>query len=187
MRFQFRILTLLFLCAGAVSGQDRVSQEKVRAVMIPRQVGLVTIAYQPDCPLHFENVKFLAGVNGGGLTSYDLRNSGTKPIRKITIGDSRGSKWSWNVASQHGPIFPGQLFPRSDEDWIEVVPLTDELRDKLKLRGPLKGLLVLMVIRVDFMDGTFYDDELVYGAMRSYIDDVQTKVERLEYMKNKPK
>jgi hypothetical protein len=63
MRLQFRILTLLFLCASAVSGQDRASQEKVRAVMIPRQVGLVTLAFQPDCALHFENVKFLAGVN----------------------------------------------------------------------------------------------------------------------------
>ena len=187
MRFQFSILTLLFLYASAVNGQSGISEEKVRAVMIPRQVSLVTIAYQPDCPLHFEDVKFLAGVNGGGLTSYDLRNSGTKPIRKITIGDSRGSRWTWDVASEHGPVLAGQLFPRSKEDWIEVIPMTSELRDKLKLQGPMQNVLILMVIRVEFMDGTFYDDEPTYKAMQSYMDDVQAKLDRLKYQKNTEK
>ena len=51
----------------------------------------------------------------------------------------------------------------------------------------MKGLVVLMVIRVEFTDGTVYDDEKVFKSMVAYIDDVQAKLDRLEYLKNKLK
>jgi len=45
-----------------------------------------------------------------------------------------------------------------------------------KLQRPMQGLLVLMVIRVEFTDDTVCDDEAVYKAMGSYIDDLQSKL-----------
>ena len=191
MRSQFKseVFLCLCLCVGTVVGQDLSSQEKEKFVMAPREVVLVAVAYQPDCPLQFEKVSLLAGVKGGGLTSYDLRNRGTKSIRALTVGDSTGDRLSWDVARYHGPVPPGELVPLGEggEDWIQIVPLTKELREKLKLQGPMQGLLVLMVIRVEFTDGTVYEDEAVYKAMRSYMDDLQSKLNLLESFKNKPK
>ena len=180
------IVTLSVVLFGATSVcAQQASQPKIRAVEIPREVSLVSGAYQPNCPLQFENAKFLAGVEGGGLTAYDLRNRGTKPIGRISIGDSTGSRWSWDVAKEHGPVMPGQLVPPwSAEDWIQTVPLTDELREKLKLRPPMKGVLVLMVIRVEFTDGTVYDDEPVFLALQSYFEHVGSELLRAEL--NKP-
>jgi hypothetical protein len=58
--------------------------------------------------------------------------------------------------------------------------LTDELRKKLKLQPPMKGVLVLMVIRVEFTDGSLYDDEPVFLALTSYFQELGNKAERSE-------
>ena len=186
MRFRFHpeVLSCLLFLVGTVVAQEPPSEAKF--VTVPREVGLVTVAYQPDCPLRFERVSFLAGIEGGGTTTYDLRNSGKKSIRAFAVGDSIGHRLSWDGARVRGPVTPGELVPL-DGDWVQTVPLTSELRQKLKLQEPMKGLVVLMVIRVEFTDGTVYDDEKVFKAMVSYIDDVQAKLDRLEYLKNKPK
>lgn len=185
-QFQFAILFGVFLCAGTVVGQQSSFERKEKFVRVPREVGLVTVAYQPDCPLQFENVRFLAGVNGGGMTSEDLRNRGTKSIQAFTVGDSNGNRWGWNSRNK-GPVGPGELVPQEGADWIQIVPLTKNLREKLKLQGPMQGMVVLMVIRVEFTDGTVYDDEAVYKAMRSYVDDLQSKLTSLEVIKNRAK
>ena len=184
MRFEFpfAVVFCLFLCVGTLTGQVSSSEDKEKFVMVPREVGLVVIAYQPDCPLQFEKVKLLAGVKGGGITSEELRNSGTKPIKAFTLGDSTGSTWGWN-SRYDGPVGPGELVPHNGEGSAQVVPLTDELREKLKLKGPMQGLMVLMVRRVEFTDGTVYDDEATYKAMVAYMDDLQSKLTLLESLK----
>jgi hypothetical protein len=188
MRFQFQcgVLLCLLFCVGTVTGQQSSSQEKMKVVMVPRAIGLVTVAYQPDCPLQFENVSLLGALEGGGITNYDLRNRGTKSIRSFTVGESTGSTWGWD-SRYHGPVPPGELVPQGGENWIQIVPLTKELREKLKLQGPMQGMLVLMITRVEFTDGTVYEDEAVYKAMRSYMDDLQSKLSLLESLKNKTK
>ncbi len=180
--------TLLLFGSLAAAGQQSPSEERIKTVVIPRESALVTVASQPGCPLQFENVRFLAGVEGGGLTSYDLRNRANKAIRTFKVGDSTGSTFTWDPKGDNrpGPITPGQLVPWG-EDSKEIVPLTDELRDKLKLKGSMQGMLVLMVIRVEFVDGTSYDDETVYKAMKTYMDDLQSKLNRLAYLEHQGK
>jgi len=70
---------------------------------------------------------------------------------------------------------------------VEVVPLTKELRQKLELQGPMRATVVLMVIRVEFTDGTVFDDEAVYNALCAFLEDLQFKLERLEYLEKKRK
>ena len=186
--FHFEVLLFLALCAGSAMGQQPSAEEEF--VMVPREVGLVTVAYQLDCPLVFENVRFLAGVKGGGVTSYDLRNRGTKSIRAFKVADSIGSTLSWDVARYRSPVPPGELVPLAEpgKDSSKIVPLTSELREKLKLQGPMQGVVVgLMVVRVEFTDGTIYDDEIAFKAMRSYMDETQGKLNLLESLKKKSK
>ena len=67
MRFHLGLLVVAVL-VGTATGRDTMAQGRLQAVDIPREGGLPVVAVQPDCPLQFENVKFLAGVGGGGLT-----------------------------------------------------------------------------------------------------------------------
>jgi hypothetical protein len=179
------ILLAVLVIAKSICGQEP-SNGKVRAVVVPREIGLISVAYQPNCPLKFENAKLLAGINGGSIRDYRIRNIGTKPIKSITIGDSTGNVWSWDVAKDHGPILPGRLVPPwSKDNWVTVIPLTSELRERLNLQGSMKGIVVLMVIRVEFMDRTRYDDERVFNALRDYLDDVQEKLYRQATLEQK--
>lgn len=184
MRVRMSLVSLALFCFCVVGyAQNGRTRAKERFVVVPGEIALPTVAYQPDCPLQFENVKLLAGLDGGTLESYNLRNRGNKPIQSITVGDSTGNRWSWDVAKEHGPIMPAQLVPPwSKSDWIELVPLTDELRVKLKLSGGMKGLRVLMVIHAEFTDGTSFDDEVLYNALTAYVESMQNKLDRLEYL-----
>jgi hypothetical protein len=179
------LVVLMSVSATSLHSQEP-SKEKIRAVVVPREVGLISVAYQPDCPLRFENARLFAGVEGGSLKDYRIRNIGKKPIKSITIGDSSGNTWSWDVAKERGPILPGRLFPRwSKENSVELVPLTNDLRARLNLQGPMRGVVVLMVIRVEFMDGSRYDDEKAFNALRQYLDDVQEKLYKLATLEQK--
>jgi hypothetical protein len=60
-QFWFEFSLFLFLCVGRVMAQQASSEDKSKFVIVPREVGLVTIAYQPDCPLQFEKVSFWLG------------------------------------------------------------------------------------------------------------------------------
>ncbi|MEK6337749.1 MAG: hypothetical protein AABM67_22750 [Acidobacteriota bacterium] len=51
----------------------------------------------------------------------------------------------------------------------------------------MRGLVVLMVIRVEFTDGTVYDDEKTYKAMVAYMKELQVTHNVQEYLKRKPK
>src|SRR6266545_848441 len=42
--------------------------------------------------------------------------------------------------------------------------------EKLKLEGPMVGLVCLMVARVEFDDGTVYSDESTYKALQAYFE-----------------
>ncbi len=73
---------------------------------------------------------------------------------------------------------PGQTVPLSSRDkQDEVVPLTEELRDKLKLRAPMKAVIVLMVTAVEFTDGTTYNDEPTQKALETYLEGLSSRAD----------
>jgi hypothetical protein len=59
------------------------------------------------------------------------------------------------------------------------VPLTDSLRKELHLDVPMLGVSVLMVVRVEFFDGTVYDDTSTFKSLQAYFKDVAIKVDRV--------
>ena len=181
----FCLLIVLFHLSTAV-GQKASVQDTQQVVIVPREHALLAIAYQPACPLQFEDVKFVAAIDGGGGTSYNLRNRSSKTISGFKIWDSIGHTIAWNLARGGEPLYPGHLVPWG-ESGIKVVPMTDSLVEKLGLKGPMQATVVLMVIRVDFADGTNWEDEAVYKATKAYKDDLQQKLYRLSYLENEKK
>jgi hypothetical protein len=172
MRYRAAFLCFMFICfVVSASGQQVERQQKRRFVVVPPEQALVTVAFQPECPLQFEEAKLLAFVEGGGAATYVIRNKGTKPIRSFTVGVP-GLKLTWSEELTKRLFMPGERIVGGGDDEIEMVPLTDELRDKLKLKGPMRGVAVFMVIRVEYADGTVYSAEPAYKALRKFSDEL---------------
>ncbi|MDT4952967.1 MAG: hypothetical protein QOJ02_1105 [Acidobacteriota bacterium] len=178
MRYIIGALFLGLACAtgGIVNGQTAIApQEKQRAVMVPPEIILPVVVSQPDCPLQFENVVLLKYLNGLGGEAYQLRNRGTKTIRSYMLA-TLTTAGTGDETTTDKSLKPGQTSPPPHEgDEVEVVRLTDELRDKLKLRGPITGVIFFMVVRVEFADGTVFSDELAYKALREYFETAAAK------------
>jgi hypothetical protein len=158
--------------AGSASAQFVESKKQKFAVVPPEQV-LLAVMPQPDCPIQFEKVRFLASVDGGGAgISFVVRNVGSKSIREFTVG---GADWTMNWSEKFTKklLLPGETaFDRNKE--IEIVPLTDDLRARLKLKGPMRAILVVMVIDVEYSDGTSYSVRDVYKALKQYSENLST-------------
>lgn len=168
-----KIFILYFIClcsVGTLSAQQVEKQEKASYVVIPREISLPVIASQPDCPVQFERVRLVRGIGKErGTVAFQLRNQGTKPVRGVSfaVAYSHGGGWmDSRPTTLAAPwIMPGELVPLGGENEVEVIiPLTEELRDKLKLRGWMQVVAVFMIVSVSFADGTTYNDEPTYKA-----------------------
>jgi hypothetical protein len=180
MRYSTLVVSLLLFACIASRAQDPKHVEKNEFVLIPREIALPVIVFQPDCPIEFEKVERLAGLAGGGTSVYKLRNRSSKTIRSFTIaylfGDGTGGSWSWGENS--GPVAPGQLVPElGAADDQDVIPLTELLREKLDLRGPMKGVIFYMTKRVEFADGSIYADETAYKALAEYLKSLSDRAD----------
>ena len=84
------------------------------------------------------------------------------------------------IANPGGKAFLG-------DDDVEIVPLSDELRDKLQLKGSMRSVLVLMVIRVEYADGSVYNAESTYEALQKYTETlINLKANAKPQQKNQP-
>jgi hypothetical protein len=179
-------ILILGLCVIAVSAQPRQSTDEWLYVGVPRSTVLPVIAVQDDCPIAFEEVNHRAYVSGGFFNSYKLRNVGTKSIRGFTIATSSGTEFT--MPSDTGQVVqPGELIPEPRHSKGRVVPLTGELRDRLSITGPMKGIVVFMVVNVEFTDGTSFRDETTYRAMTVFMDTIGDALRHMEEIrKNRP-
>ena len=179
MRYFMALCLTLACAAGAAFAFQGERRDPARCVVTPSDQILLAVASQPDSPLVFEDVKFLSCLGRRGADSYRLRNRGTKPIRSYTIAQwtshASGYKSGWEATAPGEFIMPGQFAPTKEQE-VEVVPLTKDVRDKLQLNGPLKGVLVWMVLSVEYADGTTYSDETTSKALEAYFEKVGAKI-----------
>ena len=167
-----KIALLTLMCLGFLSSthaQQLKQQQKERFVVVPPEQVLTAVASQPECSIQFEEVRFITSVDGGGSSpSFVVRNNGSKPIREFTIG---GSDWtmSWSEKYTKKLLMPGERAFEGDTD-VEIVPLTEKLKDKLNLNGPMRSILVVMVIEVKYADGTTYDAKPAHEALQKYTE-----------------
>ena len=178
MREMFVCMAIL-LCWFTSNAQEP-RQRTREFVSVPREIVMPLIAVQPDCPLQFERAERLMKVDGGGADIYRLLNRGSKVITGFTIAylypNGNGGSRGWNRL-----LSPGAYA----EDTIEgqthrIRPLNDALKDKLDLRGPMKGFVIYFVESVEFADGSSYKDETTYKALRLYLEDLGEKVYQAE-------
>lgn len=168
MKYKIAMLVFILLAfACSTTAQQLPSPTSQKFVIVPPEQVLMTVMSQPECSIQFEQVRFLASVEGGGASaSFVVHNNGVKPIREFTIG---GPDWTmtWSERFTKKLLMPGERAFEGKND-VEIVRLTDELRHKLELNGPMKAILVVMVIEVKYADGTTYDARPAHQALRKY-------------------
>lgn len=169
---KYVILALLLLSmTGKANGQDHKENVKAQAVKNPREIFLPVIPYQPDCPLKLEPSETITYLNGGDATILSCRNQGTKPIRAYTVAWLNSLGGQEKVSVKDTLIAPGeseQVFDKPPS--VSVIPLTENLRKKLKLDGPMKAIVVFIVVKVEYTDGSVYEDEKVYSTIKDYFE-----------------
>lgn len=171
-RFTIAILTVGIFLIGVASGQEKNNPSK-QVIDIPAQVISPLVAYQPDCPLRIEDIKLFQFVTGGGGSqTFKVRNTGTKPVRSYTVGTWNSAGTGWQIEKTvSGGLLPGDVSV-PDGDKIEVVALSKELKQQLKLDGDMQAVVVFVVLRVEFADGSTYDGEPLYRALKAHLDKI---------------
>lgn len=167
----------MFLCAGASAfGQERRPEATRKLVAIPPDVVLAVTASQPDCPLVIEKVDLYKATDGALEEIYQVRNRSDKPVRGFTMANwnSVNTGWSmgWPYFFLHNqPLQPGELsVPLGRPKNSEFTPLTEELKDKLNLKGPMRAVELFLITEVEFMDGSTYSAGATYEALQKHLN-----------------
>ena len=181
------VLLAISSCAR-IHAQPQYQREENRYVVEPPDVVFLLIASQPGSPIGFKDMKLLARIdNRRTAVSGKIYNAGTKPIRYVSlmlVGYSGAVSTLRGSGPMSGAVRTELLMPGEeiqDEDPAEIVPLTEELKEKLNLRGGrAKAFFVLMVNSVTFGDGTKYTDEKTITSVRTYLETLGEKIENFE-------
>ena len=163
-KYVLACLACLYAFSAASSRQSEAKVEHRLAVV----QGILVIANQPESPLEFVDPKLMVDMRGLWRTDFKLRNRGKKPIRAYTVAAIGVNEWGWKASDSAHYVMPGQVVSLPREAG-EVVPLTEDLRDRLKLRGPMKGILALVAVRVEYSDGTTFEEK-GYEAQKEYFE-----------------
>jgi hypothetical protein len=141
-------------------------------VTIDREILFPLIAYQPEVPLKPELIKLRTTVKGGSKTPLvRFRNQSGKSIRAYTIAymypGGSGGEWS----SRDNNILSGELVPEKDSPAFDnASPLNDDQRRFLSLQGSMQSICIFMVVRIEFSDGSVFDDQKAYDSLKEYLE-----------------
>lgn len=164
---------VLGVVGGIADGQQTGSKQSHDFVVMPRDVGLPVVVVQPGSPLEFVETQLLLNVGSRLWTpSFRLRNCGTKPIREFTVAAAGTGEWGWKAEDANQYLMPGQTLTLNEDTRDQIVTLTDRLRDKLELRGPMKGIVALVVIEAEYADGSRFQ-ESGYESLSDYLETVR--------------
>lgn len=175
---------VMFGVLGPLS-KAQLPPEGSQFVAEPSENALLVIASQPDCPLSIENGRRFLNINklSDVRYAYEIRNRGIKPISDFTMvawtsfgtGGTLIPKWKFSKAS----LMPGETIMSNGLSGDDaILPLTGALRERLKLHAPMKAIIVLMVEKVEFSDGSVFNDQKTSNSLLHYFEnlDVRTNV-----------
>jgi hypothetical protein len=167
----FCVVTILCACCYSTAQEPKA---KSKYVVAPPENTLLTVASQPTCPLVIEEARILLNIQTSWdfKFSYDLRNRGNKAIRSFSIYFWTSEATGGTLADKRrklGFISPGERVSYTPTNEA-VVPLTQELREKLRLNDQMKMVVILMVEQIEFADGSRFSDEKTLTSLKQYIE-----------------
>src|SRR4029077_13903646 len=173
MRTSITIFLIVILCASVTTGNTQNDPKRPHYVILPSVSVVVAAVSQPDCPIQIEDIKLLNPIDGSRRAAfqYVLRNRGTTPINYLAVyavasaGTGGGPLYNGHI--MHKPLMPGlKLFV--GEQSTQIVELTPELRERLRLGGPLRVIVILLVETAEYTDGSVFKDRKTVKALGDY-------------------
>lgn len=164
------LTTILIVTTGVAMSQQRPKYETV-----PNHLALLAVASQVNCPLKIEDPIFLKRVNQPEvLIKYRLRNVSNKPIRFISvmIQNASGGNENFMPLGRSGRLLPNETIESAKEGIDYDVVGVYKPSQKAEPSGEaLKTLYILLVQKVEFINGTTYDDTRTLDAVfRFFLD-----------------
>jgi hypothetical protein len=174
----FRSLLVLFLLATTAPAQENEPQAKAKYIVVPPENTMIVTAAQPECPVRLEEAKLIVNIDKRWdfRFLYDLYNKATKPIKSISV-------IFWTTENTGGTLTNGlngvtllsghRIVSELQTEQREVIPLTDKLRKDLKIDGKMKSVVILMVEKVTFVDGTQFSDTRTFNGLKQFFDEME--------------
>jgi hypothetical protein len=180
MRNKMAVFFFIILCTKVATAQDQSNLKRLDYVIVPSESVLLVAASQPDCPIEIAGSKLLNAVDGSreAAFQYELRNRGTKPIKYVSVWalntDGTGGGPLLNGHSFVVPLMPGKK-TLVGEPSGRIVGLSPELKERLKLAGPMRVIVVLVVAKVEYADGSAFSDMKTVKALTDYFVDINSE------------
>jgi hypothetical protein len=174
-------LLLLTLVGSGILAQK--PKRKTKAVVIPNEIYFPAIVAQPDCPLKIEKAFVGKTLDGTEEMFFQARNTGSKPIvffQIDMIGSNGGGQSSIFPYDRTQTSVPPRAVapPGLKEDSVEFVPLTEDLKQKLRLTGKMRVIAFFMVLKVQFQDGSTYDATPLLDSLEQHLKMFEDKYEK---------
>jgi hypothetical protein len=149
-------------------------QQSEKKFLIPRNILFPLTAYQPDCPIKFDDVKFVGTVKSGtGHPVYSFRNNSNKVIISYTIVYRFIGGGGGRISSDEAVIHPGEIVTIGNMPANEsLVSFTSRLRDIKDSSDKMENMLILTVVQVKFSDGSFFEDKKACEALDVYLESI---------------
>lgn len=179
MAYRITVFLIVISFASSTSAQNQINSGKGLYVMVPPESVVVVAASQPDSPIQIEDSKLLNSIDGNRRAAfqYQIRNRGTKPIQSVSIyaldSAATGGGPLYNGHRLSKPLRPGKKILLGEKS-VEIVKLTAELQNKLRLTSGVRVVLVLLVERVEYTDGSVFDGRKTVNALRDYFVDINS-------------
>ncbi len=153
---------------------------KGRYVIVPSESVVLVTASQTESPIEIGDLKLLNSVDGNRRSAfqYELRNRGAKPIKYVSVWSvtsaATGGGPLYNGHSLTKPLMPGEKVAVGESS-LGVVKLTALLRESLKLTGPVRAVVVLLIESVEYTDGSVFTDRNTVKALEDYFININSE------------
>lgn len=180
MRHKIVAIFFVTLWGATASGQRAQVSKTPGYVIVPSENVLLASASQPDSPIEILASRLLNPVDGSRRAAfqYELRNRGNKPIKRVSV-------WALNsTGTGGGPLYNGHIFNKPlmpgmkitvGETSLNVVALTSKLKEKLNLNGELRTIVVFVVARVEYADGSTFSAMNTVKSLQDYFVDINSE------------
>lgn len=171
MRRISKAVLCLTLVNFSILAQEK---QKLKAVVIPSDIYFPTVVAQPECPLKIEKAFVAKMLDGTEEMFLQIRNVGDKPVlsfQAYIIGSNGSGVTSmYPYDRNQSSVLPGAVAPPGlKEKSVEFVPLTEELKQELRLTGKMRVITFFMILKVEFQNGSRYDATKLRDSLEEHL------------------
>ncbi len=171
------ILFFILLAPLDLLPQDASSAKKNDTMIISSTRLLPLVVYQPMSPLKMEFLKFQSPKDGGSVSPIvRFRNTTKKTIKAYKVvwlfpGGAGGALYTNSTK-----VLPGELLPDGEIPTIEEPSRAASKKHSTKekpVNEALESIVLFAVVRVEFEDNSFFEDEEAIKALEAYLDKIK--------------